>query len=117
MYVGNVCTLALPCFPTLHHRKNKRGLSLVSQCECNVGVFRASLLACSLEGGLYWWSDVLQGVAITLQGCVNLEEGVVFSVNPIVDGRGRDECLVVSLHASMWVISPTIEVGVAMGRA
>ena len=80
-------------------------------------VSRASLLACSPEGDVYWWSDVLQAVAVTLQGSVNMGDSMVFAVNSIVDGHGRDECLVVSCQASMWVVSPAVEVSGEVGVA
>ncbi len=63
------------------------------------------MLGCSLEGELFWWSDILQGPGITFRGSVDIGGSVVFAVNLVWDSHQMDKCLVTSSHASMWIVN------------
>lgn len=72
---------------------------------------RVSLMGCSPEGCVCWWSNLLKNTSIAVQDSVDVGEGFVYSVDNL-PGREYPCCLVTTSLASLCVVSasPTAEV-------
>lgn len=65
--------------------------------------YRLSVLACSNDGGLFYWANILRNTSVACEGSINVEEGHAYSVTSLPDGLG---CVVATTTASMFVVTP-----------
>ena len=49
---------------------------------------RLSVLACSPQGALYYWVDVLRDTAVTCEGSIHVGEGSAHSIASLPSGLG-----------------------------
>ena len=53
-------------------------------CSCS----RLSVLACSPQGSLYYWANVLRDTGVTCEGSVHVGEGSAYSITSLPGGLG-----------------------------